>query len=88
MPFVIAIVLGLAFLLWRSWARDRVEGAVGRRMDTWVARVFGRNRCRWTGMGKGAGSLQEFRCETCGVTAFSQSQAGPRECKRGLKGGL
>jgi hypothetical protein len=88
MPFVIAIVLGAAFILWRIWARDRVEGAVGRRLDSWVARVFGRNRCRWAATGAGEGSLQEFRCATCGVTAYSQSPAGPRECKRGLKGGL
>jgi hypothetical protein len=88
MPLVIAIAVGVAFILWRIWARDRVEGAVAGRLDTWVARVFGRNRCRWTKAGKGVGSLQEFRCDTCGVTAFSQSQAGPRECKRGLKGGL
>jgi hypothetical protein len=88
MPVLIAIGLGAAFILWRIWARDRVEGAVGRRLDTWVARMFGRNRCRWTAMGAGEGSLQEFRCETCRVTAFSQSSAGPRECKRGLKGGL
>jgi hypothetical protein len=88
MPVLILIAMGAAFVLWRLRARNRVEGALGQTLDPLVARLFRRAKCRWAATGAGEGALQEFRCATCGVTAYSQSATGPRECKRGLAGGL
>lgn len=46
------------------------------------ARLMRRN-CRWQPQG-GSGTLKAFRCETCGVTAYSKERRGPRDCKKGL----
>lgn len=86
MPILILLATVLALILWRLWARDRVENEMGRRLDPLFYRLFRRRKCRWHHIGHRA-SLGEFRCQTCGVTAYSNSSAGPTECKRGLSGG-
>jgi hypothetical protein len=88
MPVLILIAMGAVFLVWRLWARDRVESALGRKLDPLAARLFRRSKFCWVTTGTNEGTLQEFQCATCGVTAYSQSSSGPRECKRRLMGGL
>ncbi|MFV0409324.1 MAG: hypothetical protein ACK5LJ_06410 [Paracoccus sp. (in: a-proteobacteria)] len=44
-------------------------------------------KCRWA-LIDDRRALKEFRCESCGVTAYSQSGHGPRECKRNLRSSL
>ncbi len=72
MPVLVLISVGMALALW--WL-----GSSGR--------LPRRRACRWQPVGQ-KGSLSEFRCETCKVTAYSQDPRGPRECKRRLGGGL
>ncbi len=44
--------------------------------------------CDWTGEEMRSGSLRQWRCETCGVTAYSRSPGPPVQCKSGLDGRL
>ncbi len=87
MPFILAAVVIGALIIWRLWARDRVQGEIGRKLDPLAMRLFRRRKCRWVQQGIARGALTEFHCTACGVTAYSQSSGGPRECKRGLGGG-
>jgi len=50
--------------------------------------LFGRNRCAWRAEGQKNASFSRFHCETCGVEAFSRDGKPPRQCKRGVDGGL
>lgn len=43
--------------------------------------LFAPTLCRWTIAGEVRG-WTEYRCETCGETAFSPSGSGPPGCKR------
>lgn len=88
MPFLILLATLAALVLWRLWARDRAQSELGRRLDPLANRLFRRRPCRWRADGAGRGNLRSFRCETCGITAYSQDAKGPRECKRNLRGGL
>lgn len=45
-------------------------------------------RCRWRAGGGAGGQLSRWRCEACGVEAYSSDGHPPKECKRVLKGGL
>ena len=84
MPILIAAAAIILLTLWRLWARDRAQVEIGRRMDPLFHRLFRRRPCRWQLL-DGRSALSEFRCETCGVTAYSRSARGPAECKRELR---
>ena len=43
--------------------------------------------CKWERAGEATGRLQEYRCTTCDVTAYSGTGSPPRDCKRGLGAG-
>ena len=55
-----------------------------------VVLMLGRTRksnCNWKPTQGGHGSLREFHCTTCGVTAYGQGGNPPRLCKRTVKNG-
>ena len=84
MPVVLAILLAVAGFVWWSWGRRRAGNEVAFRLD----KLFRRKPCKWRPTGDGKGALQEFRCETCGVSAYSRTSRGPVDCKRNIRGGL
>lgn len=88
MPFLIVAALVVLWFVWANWGRDKAGAELGRTLDPAWRRLVRRRKCRWQATGAGGGALSEFRCETCGVTAYSGSAKGPKECKRGLGGGL
>ncbi len=53
----------------------------------WRRGGFRGRQCRWQ-LIDDRRALKEFRCESCGVTAYSQSARGPQECKRNLRSSL
>ena len=74
MPFLVVLVLiAVAVIVFRS--RRPLPGAA-------------RKECHWHPTSGGTESLNAFRCETCGVVAFSQDRKGPAQCKKGLDGRL
>jgi hypothetical protein len=88
MPILIGLVLIVALFVWANWGRDRVSGELGTRLDPLWRRLVRRKPCKWIAEANSAENLRAFRCATCGVTAYSAAANGPRECKRGLGGGL
>ncbi|UPH72178.1 hypothetical protein LGT41_0004970 [Abyssibius alkaniclasticus] len=55
-----------------------------------LALILGRRRsttCRWVPTPGGHGSLREYTCKTCGVTAYGQNGKPPSLCKRTVKNG-
>ncbi|MGL5009322.1 MAG: hypothetical protein ACRC6I_05535 [Paracoccaceae bacterium] len=88
MPILIAIALLAALFVWANWGRDKATGALGSKLDPLWSRLTRRRKCRWVAEGASGETLRAFRCETCGVTAYSAQATGPQECKRGLGGGL
>ena len=44
--------------------------------------------CKWAKTGDSSGAFVEYRCSACGVSAFSRNDAAPKDCKKGLTGGL
>ncbi len=47
-----------------------------------------KNKCKWSKTGESSGAFVEYRCASCGVAAFSRTDAAPKDCKKGLTGGL
>jgi hypothetical protein len=47
-----------------------------------------KNKCKWSKTGDSSGAFVEYRCASCGVAAFSRTDAAPKDCKKGLTGGL
>ena len=47
-----------------------------------------RRNCAWVSEGAKNASFTRYRCTTCGVEAFSRDGKAPRQCKRGVDGGL
>lgn len=47
-----------------------------------------KNKCKWAKTGESSGAFVEYRCASCGVAAFSRTDAAPKDCKKGLTGGL
>jgi hypothetical protein len=88
MPVLIGLLLIAAVFIWANWGRDRARGELSSRLDPLWSRLFRRKACRWVPAGIAGENLRAFRCNTCGVTAYSASHNGPTECKRGLAGGL
>jgi hypothetical protein len=88
MPFIIIGLMVIGLIVWQLWGRDRAQGELSTRLDPLANRVLRRKPCRWRPSGGTSESLREFRCEHCGVTAYSASAKGPTECKRSLTGGL
>jgi hypothetical protein len=88
MPVLIGLALLVALFIWANWGRDKVQGELGNRLDPIWSRLFRKRPCRWAAAGTSGENLHEFRCQSCGVTAYSASAQGPKECKRGLGGGL
>jgi hypothetical protein len=88
MPFLILGLTLAALIVWRLWARDRLQGELSTRLDPLANRLFRSRPCRWHPTGAATESLREFRCDSCGVTAYSMDARGPNECKSSLKGGL
>lgn len=87
MPLLIAALVLAALVVWRLWARDRTQAELATRLDPIWRRLFRRKTCRWQ-LVRDRSSLKEFRCETCGVTAYSRADRGPTECKRQLRSSL
>lgn len=85
MPVVLVALLAIAGFIWWSWGRKRAGDEVSYRLDKLL---FRRKPCKWQPTGNGKGALNEFRCDTCGVSAYSRSPKGPVDCKRNLRGGL
>ncbi|GAA4220142.1 hypothetical protein GGQ68_000618 [Sagittula marina] len=81
---LLAILVIAALALW-SW-RTR-GGSRGMSMGGGGAARPAKKNCKWVPDGEAKGRLRPFRCKTCGVTAFSQHEAGPELCKRGLTDG-
>ena len=46
------------------------------------------NRCAWERVPGGTANLQEYKCQSCKVTAYASGGQPPKECKRGLGGSL
>ncbi|MFD1795221.1 hypothetical protein FQV27_13900 [Paracoccus aurantiacus] len=87
MPLMIGLLLIAALLVWQLWGRDRTQAELSNRLDPFWYRIFRRKKCRWHVIDDRR-TLKEFRCETCGVTAYSRSDRGPVECKRQLRSTL
>ncbi len=87
MPILIAVLMIAALVVWRLWARDRAQAELGSRLDPLANRLLRRRKCKWVAQDS-RHSLREFRCDTCGVTAYSRSPNGPVECKRQLRNHL
>ena len=47
-----------------------------------------KNPCKWSKTGERSGAFVEYKCAACGVAAYSRTDAAPRDCKKGLTGGL
>jgi hypothetical protein len=88
MQILIAIALIVLWFVWANWGRDKASGELDRTLNPVWRRVMRRKKCRWTATGVSGESLRAFRCQTCGVTAYSATSTGPQECKRGLSGRL
>jgi hypothetical protein len=88
MPFLVAGLMLVAWFVWANWGRDKAGAELNSRLDPVWSRFFRRKKCRWQEIGPSGESLRAFRCDHCGVTAYSSIPSGPRECKRGLTGGL
>lgn len=82
------LLIGCAIAgLWMIWTRSR-NGPGGGSPTTSRAGLGGLSgkSCRWKSVGDGSGTLHEFQCKTCGVTAYSTEKRGPKQCKKGLEG--
>jgi len=75
MQLVLTILI--AFVLFLVWSRWR-SGQVDRKAEP---------ACIWLATGVARGRLKEYRCDTCGVTAYSGTGKAPEGCKKALKGG-
>ena len=71
----------LAFVLW-GFVRGYPALDPPRRRDPQA------RNCDWTVLGTRSGTLREWRCGTCGITAFSRPPGPPEQCKRGMEGRL
>ncbi|MBS8227667.1 hypothetical protein [Vannielia litorea] len=87
MPAILTALAVIGLFVWWNWGRARARSELSSRLDPLANRVLRRRKCRWRPTG-GSGALKEFRCESCGVTAYSQRSAGPAECKRNLRSSL
>ncbi len=88
MPLVLAGILVIGWFVWANWGRGKASAELNRKLDPVWSRITKPKKCKWKAAASGGTGLREFTCQTCGVTAYSASQAGPIECKKGLTGGL
>lgn len=82
MPILIAVLGFVLLFIWYNWGRRKAQTGLAHALDSFYYRLFNRQKCKWHTKGNSSGTLQEFQCATCGVSAYSQSGNGPRECKR------
>jgi hypothetical protein len=76
----LAILVILVAAFWpRLSGRGGIKGIGGLKGS---AAKPARKACKWQPMGEARGRLREFRCATCGVTAYSMNAEGPELCKR------
>ncbi|UWP87865.1 hypothetical protein [Aliiroseovarius crassostreae] len=78
---IFALTFVVAFLILRHLLGWRAGAGTGAR------RVFRSGSCRWVQVGQSTPNLMQFRCSTCGVTAYSSQKSGPEQCKRDLAKG-
>jgi hypothetical protein len=83
MPIILTFLVLAAGFIWWSWGRDRAGSALSRRLDG----LFRRSPCKWALTGDSNGRLVEYRCETCGIAAYSTTGAAPVTCKRNIRNG-
>ncbi|MGL6209353.1 MAG: hypothetical protein ACRC14_05940 [Paracoccaceae bacterium] len=83
MPIILTVLILVAGFLWWSWGRDRAGSVVSNRLD----RLFRRSACKWTPTGETNGRFHEYRCETCGIAAYSTTGSPPVTCKRNIRNG-
>jgi len=88
MPFIILIITSAVLFIWYNWGRNRARSSLSQHLDPFFYRLFKKLPCQWVPVEKITGGLNQFRCQNCGVTAYSTSGKGPQECKRSLRGGL
>ena len=85
MHILLLVLLTAAGFIWWSWDRRR---RAGDEESFGPDSLFRRKPCKWQPTGDGKGALLEFRCETCGVSAYSRTGKGPVDCKQNLRGRL
>lgn len=88
MPIIILVVSVIVLFVWYNWGRAHARSALSARLDPMLNRFTRRKPCRWHCHDAHTAGLRSFRCDTCGVTAYSSDSRGPTECKRNLRGGL
>ncbi len=92
MPVLIVIALLVVWFIWANWGRRKAQAELDTRLNPIWARMTRSKPCQWelvhADKRQKTGSLREFRCRTCKVTAYSTGNKGPVECKKGLGGGL
>ena len=81
MPIFITALIVLAYVAW-MYTRSRGGASLPK-----AAKPV-KNACKWDKTGDRSGAFVEYRCATCGVSAFSRTDAAPKDCKKGLTGGL
>lgn len=81
MLWVLLAIFAVMLVVWM-----RQGGRVGRTgaNPTGTART---KACKWSATGEGQGRLKQYRCATCGVTAYSGTGKPPAQCKKNLGGG-
>lgn len=76
--FVVALIV-LAYAVW-TFTRGKGPNLPKMRTE--------KNPCKWSKTGERSGAFVEYRCAACGVSAFSRTDAAPKDCKKGLTGGM
>lgn len=71
-------IIALRFVLGKRWS-DR---SMGRQAQV---PSQASSSCRWQRDAESENSLERWRCENCGVDAFTSTGKPPKECKRQLK---
>lgn len=83
-PILAIALLACLCLIWSRRGRLRGWNGSGQSLRS----VLAPNRCHWVADSDRdtGGTLRQFHCTTCGVTAYSTNKSGPRQCKKGLDG--
>lgn len=86
MPILILALVCIAFFVWSNWGRAKAQTELNRTLDPIWNKMRQPKKCKWVLTQTHDGSLQEFTCQTCKVTAYSGNPKGPQQCKKGFGG--
>lgn len=79
MAIFVTALLVLAYAVWVFSRRGRI--AMPKASSP-------KNKCKWSKTGNSSGAFVEYHCASCGVSAFGRTDAAPKDCKKGLTGGV